>query len=332
MEVKPVKQPSMPDYWRMSSEKLAKLSPEEKIVAGMQIAARGPDMHKRPNGGARQTIAGFTARSKRGLKERFHKINRSLTEHALFLTLTYHANMRDAALSKKQLRAFDKRLHRAYPLSALFWKMECQKRGSIHFHLLVFGVKFIPHEWVAQTWGEIVAPGDEQQLAAGTSIEKAKNFWEARHYLEKYLGKGFEDPELESPGRFWGTSRMERYVSPTVEVELTQQQANTVVRTLDKYQRAEIVKRWQDRCVTHSPISIDRIRRGIRNTADAEYRRALLKQACPDSWMLIWSRRRRRLYCRPLWAEGSLVPCAARWFASIPEKLFAQILCYAFAS
>jgi hypothetical protein len=202
-------------------------------------------------GADRKSITTFSGKSKLGMKRTFNKLDKSVTSKAQMVTLTYSENMQDAPRAKKHLHAFAQQLRRNYRGAGYIWKQECQKRGAIHFHLLVFGIKFLPWEWVAQVWCKIVVQGAglsiEQitnQLNAGTQVKAARNLWEAKSYLEKYLGKTDQTGELDNPGRWWGTHRLEAFKAPVVEVPLTAQQVVTVARTLDKLQRAAIMSGW----------------------------------------------------------------------------------------
>jgi hypothetical protein len=205
-------------------------------------------------GGDREAITAFTGKSKLALKRTFNKLNKAATSRAQLVTLTYAENMQDAPRAKRHLKVLGDRMRRAYPAAGFIWKMECQKRGAIHFHLLVFGIKYLPYEWVAQVWMEIVAQGAglsieqlNNQLNAGTQVKAARNLWEAKSYLEKYLGKTDQTGELDEPGRWWGTHSLEAFKAPVVEVPLTAQQVVTAARTLDKLQRAAIMSGWANK-------------------------------------------------------------------------------------
>jgi hypothetical protein len=199
------------------------------------------------------------------------------------VTLTYLENMQDARAAKKHLHAFAQALHRSYPGAGYIWKMECQKRGAIHFHLLVFGIRFLPWEWVAEAWTRIVIhPGlsieqMNHQLQAGTQCKAAKSLWEAKSYLEKYLGKTDQTGELDSPGRWWGTHSLERYQAPVVEAPLTPSQVVTMARNLDKLHRASIYSAWAKRA-----------------KVDVGYHHRCTSWLLPHTWMISWAKRRKK--------------------------------------
>jgi hypothetical protein len=50
------------------------------------------------------------------------------------------------------------------------WKLELQDRGAPHFHLLIFGLRYLPAALLARRWYEIVGSGDVNHLSAGTSV------------------------------------------------------------------------------------------------------------------------------------------------------------------
>jgi hypothetical protein len=123
---------------------------------------------------------------------------------------------------------------RKYPNVAGVWKLEPQKRGAPHFHLLVWGMLDVNYhlayfdgttglvpaeiarlvrvqeirEWVSQAWYEVVGSGDEKHLRAGTRVEDVRSLNGVSAYLKKYLGKEVP-PEWENAGRWWGIFQRE---------------------------------------------------------------------------------------------------------------------------
>ena len=224
-----------------------------RISQGGNLVEAKPEQRmvslQKPIGGPRGQVQTFSPQSRRRLRLLFDRLGRDAVSGALFVTLTYHAQMRDAGRAKRHLQSFSKRLDREYEGIALIWRMEVQKRGSIHFHLLIFGVGFIPWQWVADNWTAIVAPGDPEQLAAGTQVQKVRSYAEARHYLEKYLSKvdqTDDDDEngpghLENPGRWWGVrGSLDRFQAPVHEVRMDAWAMSRLARTLDKLHKARV--------------------------------------------------------------------------------------------
>ncbi|MCA1760658.1 MAG: hypothetical protein LC658_12895 [Bacteroidales bacterium] len=126
-----------------------------------------------------------------------------------------------------------------------FWKMEPQKRGAIHFHLMLFAPdSLFPDGWssskalrlqyiqvrVSSMWNEISAQSENfrairskngkifgnMALYSGTQVQDVKNWKMATGYLASYMKKEFTgcDPETGEvskwygmkTGRYWGFS------------------------------------------------------------------------------------------------------------------------------
>ena len=158
--------------------------------------------------GSRGRIRGFSKGSRRRLLRWFNSLHRDKAGLPLMVTLTYRVHP-DPAKAKRDLDCFIKRLRRRYPTAWGSWRMEPQKRGAIHFHLLVFGVFRIPRDWLSAVWAEIV--GDPAVERAGTRVEVVRSWRGVMSYAAKYLAKvsdtGFTDAAgnpLQYVGRHWG--------------------------------------------------------------------------------------------------------------------------------
>jgi hypothetical protein len=81
--------------------------------------------------------------------------------------------------------------------------MELQKNGQIHFHLIVTGVRFIPHEHVRRAWSQIVFKGNGDQYIR-TETKRVVSFKEALSYAAKYAAKLPDDEAGDTEGRVWG--------------------------------------------------------------------------------------------------------------------------------
>jgi hypothetical protein len=90
------------------------------------------------------------------------------------------------------------------------WKMEFQRRGAPHFHLLAE----LPTEdlaefqgWCSESWARVVGSEDPKHKAAGTNVVLA---WSNCLRYFAYAFKGEADGQntvprdFSSPGRFWG--------------------------------------------------------------------------------------------------------------------------------
>lgn len=154
-------------------------------------------------GGGKRGKAKFSNASRKRLLHKIAKTDRK--NIPLLVTLTYPELFPgDWKIWKRHLRILGKRLFRRFPGSGAAWKLEPQKRGAPHFHLLVWGIKFsCLYAFIAQNWYEIVGSGDEKHLVAGTRVEIARYSKASKTYFAKYLGKN-EGVWNEGVGRYWG--------------------------------------------------------------------------------------------------------------------------------
>lgn len=187
----------------------------------------------------RTPITEFSGQSRFRLLSLFNKIDRDKIEpdRLWFVTLTYPGKWPPTwAEWKKHLQNWKKRLERVYGRIPAFWKLEPQRRGAPHFHLILLvppewsndlrsvgrhvrrgrmvtswkGGKLAEfRRWLARSWYEVVGSGDERHARAGTNCEPMEGWHKAKSYCAKYVGKecSFVDPETGEPlpaGRFWG--------------------------------------------------------------------------------------------------------------------------------
>jgi len=138
---------------------------------------------------------------------------------ALFVTLTYPGEYPRAwRVHKAHLRAFVKRVERSPWLGyqGLFWKLEQQKRGAPHYHILLrletsVSVRRVA-DWAYRAWFDIVGSGDLRHLRHGVDVRvvyQAKGgMGLLMRYMTKYLAKTWvaidENGEYLETGRTWG--------------------------------------------------------------------------------------------------------------------------------
>lgn len=167
-----------------------------KIPTGPRRAAR------------RGPITAFTAGSRGRLFELLGSINQAASPRLpLFITLTYPKIFpTDRATIKGHLDTWLKRLRRAHPTCAVIWKLEYQRRGAPHFHILLFNVVWLDRHWLARAWFQVVDSGDPLHLKAGTRVEFIRSWKGVMHYASKYVAKVVGLPDGCDPGRFWGVA------------------------------------------------------------------------------------------------------------------------------
>lgn len=158
----------------------------------------------------RGAVYEFSERSRRRLLYLLGEIPRDRLADALFVTLTYPGEWSDDPSEwKRHLDVFCKRIERRFPGAAIIWRLEFQRRGAPHYHLIVVGCRWIPHDLVRRYWYETVGSGDDRHLAAGTRVERVKSWKHLLSYAAKYAAK--VDPHAASNpslvGRHWGQRR-----------------------------------------------------------------------------------------------------------------------------
>lgn len=191
-------------------------------------------------GGKRSYVSGFSAGSRLRLLHLLGTVKKS--EMPTFLTLTYPNTWPNPTDCKRHLDTFTKRLFRHSPNCSFIWKLEFQKRGAPHFHLLCWGLDRSPgfRHWLSTTWYEVVDSGDIKHLHAGTQCADVRSWRGVMSYAAKYMGKPVQQDENEDwgrPGRFWGVRGGERLPwSSVLETELTYNEANILMRAACRYQ------------------------------------------------------------------------------------------------
>lgn len=308
------KQPCYMLEYRSGGQAVRIIPPPEITKAAAKF--RGFGHGRGGTRGDRQAITAFTSKSRTALKRKFDCLHEKYTGRCHFTTLTYQQNTLDGEQAHKDLNAFGASLGRKFGDEVGFmWKMEQQKRGSIHFHLLIFGIKYMKKAdwmefsgWVAYTWARIVAHGGEisiAQIEAGTQIELAEK-GHVRAYLEKYIAKvlstdpGEELPEIESPGRFWGERYMKQFHAPKVEIPISNKQAVQLARILDNYRKAGIRQQWGKIELNAQTLRLNQLRasQGYKPvpTWSAKEGKQPPENALPlvKVWMLRWMKKRKK--------------------------------------
>lgn len=165
---------------------------------------------------------------------------------AAFATLTYPAVWEpDARVWKRHLATFLKRLFRKYPWIAGFWKLEFQKRGAPHFHLMLFGAPRVEddarafgdlREWIAENWYEVVGSTQEAHRYAGTQLDEVRKG--AMQYTCKYVSKDQLPESVRDThnGRWWGAfNRAKLPKKKPLEVSLEPHEAQMFLRTVRRF-------------------------------------------------------------------------------------------------
>lgn len=139
---------------------------------------------------------------------------------AIFITLTYGQTFPSPKTAKKHLFTLLKRFRRLAPQASGIWRLEFQKRGAPHLHIVLFNFPYFSKDDLKVAWKEIVGDAycdwsSGTPIAPFTRIEAISNTRKVVSYVAKYVAKveadsssGFNDvPYLtagENIGRLWG--------------------------------------------------------------------------------------------------------------------------------
>jgi hypothetical protein len=156
-----------------------------------------------PLGGLRQSITTFSPASRRRLLWLIAKLDETIVRNCLFLTLTYPQGDPSSKDHKKHLDTMTKRLIRKSKQASAIWKLEYTKKGTPHYHLLIFNLPRWNKTEIAAAWSGIVKSSNPNHEKAGTRIERPKIRAATIKYVTKYLSKGDHYPDSHQ-GRVWG--------------------------------------------------------------------------------------------------------------------------------
>lgn len=171
----------------------------------------------------RGTVQNFSARSRSRMLQSLAAIDRrQVADGALFVTLTYPYDWpATAAACKAHLESFRKRVERQFPDAWFYWKLEFQKRGAEHFHLLMFNVPTCNPDWFHTAWHEVVGSDDRYHWRYGADVKRCNSWKQAGSYCAKYCAKIDETPASGNPGRFWGVATRRNRVQTVLEIEIS---------------------------------------------------------------------------------------------------------------
>jgi len=146
----------------------------------------------------RGSVQTFSRKSRKRLLEFMNRVDvpsTVLNKPVVFITLTYGQWWANSDYAKKHLRAFLERLRRFAPAASGVWRVEGQKRGAPHFHVLLFNLPYISKDEIKSWWAEIVGiefwdykdPINPREPF--TRIEAITNPSKVMRYVSKYVAK-----------------------------------------------------------------------------------------------------------------------------------------------
>jgi len=119
-------------------------------------------------------------------KKRIRRLVNSNPGMDKFLTLTFAENVTDIKVANYEFKKFRQKLQRSLGISALKYLgvVEFQKRGAIHYHLMI-DMPYIDQDRIQALWGQ-----------GRVWIERIRDKNKTGMYLAKYMKKGLFDLRL----------------------------------------------------------------------------------------------------------------------------------------
>lgn len=193
--------------------------PEHWIIHGRSTTARGTRLQKATTEekarAARARVIGryWTAIGYLWLRTRKRQVQladgRLINFRQGFLTLTLPgvATADHKAIKRKVLDPFFTYARNVLGLQDYVWTAELQKRGEIHFHVLLN--QFLDKGRIRKAWNDACARSGIVDMSQGsdkpsTEIEAVKSYNGSKAYAAKYIGKALRSGAI--VGRLWSGS------------------------------------------------------------------------------------------------------------------------------
>jgi hypothetical protein len=177
-------------------------------IEGSLIVRKAKKASESRGGGKRGKITKFSDKSRLRMLSYLHTL---VFEKCLLLTLTYDADYpSDCKDYHGHLGEFRKAIEDAYNYSDVVWKLEFQKRGAPHFHLIMLGVDRVSIPYLSGVWHRISGCKSAAHLAAGFDVKRVSDEDGIRNvgaYVCKYVSKlsnAMDNEVGDFTGRYWG--------------------------------------------------------------------------------------------------------------------------------
>lgn len=197
--------------------------------------------------GKKKPIRGMSASARRNFIFQLNQLGNE-TE-AFFVTLTVQNWVDDFRLWKKQLNRTLVGLRYHFPLVSGYWRLEFQKRGAPHFHLLLFpqaGMLQKETETILKRyWLAALQDSSPALEANAVDVKHCRNVRKSAFYLALYQAKTDQDRTDIPTGRLWGVIGKKHLPTAqyTEKPHTSDFQAIWLKRLYRRYQRAHGVRR-----------------------------------------------------------------------------------------
>jgi hypothetical protein len=196
---------------------------------------------RRVAGGPRGEVLFLTKSAARRLQYRTAELNWERDKwRPLIATLTYpRPAPQDMATIKRHLDSFIKWLVGRYPSASGMWVLESQEDGSPHYHLILFGVEFVPWRRVAMAWDRIIANPVTPEESASTQVARIRGYRGVARYISTYLKKGDVDRMPRAWGRRWGQFNKRCLPRVVAEAEISVPAFHQLRRWMLRYRESQ---------------------------------------------------------------------------------------------
>lgn len=238
---------------------------------------------KRPIPPKDHRIHGFSRASRKRMMDGLASW-KNLKRKAFFLALTYHEEWGvHFSEWKRDMDVLLKRMRRAFPSIGGVWKLEFQRRGAPHFHMIVCADEFTTREnlqnWLTSNWADIAHGNSIYRGKYATNCRRINSHRHAMHYAGKYMGKETPEEIDEETGEILGeiaTGRCWAFFgdvdrSMVAEIPLTMRASlgafyaahqiliNRESRYAEKFMERNTLKTWSMYGVGRNSLMIDTI-------------------------------------------------------------------------
>lgn len=139
-----------------------------------------------------------------------------------FLTLTFAENITDVRMANYEFNKFVKRLNYKINVRLKYSVVvEFQKRGAIHYHVILYNLPYTPSHVIKDCWGN-----------GFIKINKIQHVDNVGAYVTKYMTKDNDDPRLRGEKSYFSSRGLHK---PEEVKDLGQKEIQSLRQALDTF-------------------------------------------------------------------------------------------------
>lgn len=219
---------------------------------------------------AKKQYDSLKRKSKHYRKMRFEiarLVDENFDKNTKFLTLTFKENIQDIDTTNDEFKKFIKRLNyqifktkKSQIKYLATW--EKQKRGAIHYHIILFSFPYVPHEYLMDIWGHGLLWINK------IDVDAAEN---RGRYVSKYFDKDLDIKEHKKKAFFKSQNlKLPRETKRLAEKKFNKEEFNVLFSTdyirktpkfltvVDEDGRFERIVEFEETNVTYTKIKKDK--------------------------------------------------------------------------